>query len=358
VNACDAHLARAWLVARLSGHLDPVRAEIADVLALGEEALIDAVAGRRAPEIRRELAQFDAERARARARAAGVTTICRCDPAYPPRLRELPSAPAALHLAGDAGSLGALRDGEPVAVVGARQATAYGIEMARELAAGLAGAGVPVISGMAMGIDSAAHGGALERAGLTVTVLPSGAERPYPAGGRGLYRRLIETGAAVSELPPGTPPRNWSYPARNRIIAGLAAATIVVEAGEMSGALLTAAFAEQAGRPLGAVPGRVGSRQAEGPNALLAGGARLIRGAQDVLDLLYGAGARTVPPPRREPLTPEQDRLREAIAAGHDTAGALAGAGFTAAQSLPALAALELAGYIRRQPGGRYGVIG
>jgi DNA processing protein len=357
MSACDQHLARTWLVGRLSGHLDRVRAEIAEVLTLEDDALIDAVAGRTARVLREQWVAFSPETARAEARVAGVELICRCRDAYPARLQQLANPPAVLHVAGSSSALGVIVGSEPVAIVGARSPTPYGKEMARMLARGLAAAGVPVISGMALGIDSCAHGGALERGGLTVTVLPSGADRPYPASRRGLYGQIVSRGAAVSELPPGTAPRNWCYPARNRLIAALAVATVVVEAGERSGALLTAGIADQLGRPVGAVPGRVGTAQAHGPNALLAGGARVIRGAQDVLDLLYGAGARTLPAPPREPLDPELERLRQAIAEGHDSTGALTGAGFAPDRMLAGLAALELSGHIHRQPGGRYAVI-
>ena len=146
------------------------------------------------------------------------------------------------------------------------------------------------------------------------------------------------------------------FPARNRIIAALAAMTVVVEAGERSGALLTAGFARSLGRPVGAVPGRVTSPLSDGPNQLLADGAYVVRAPQDVLDLLFGAGARRVPAAEQPSCRRELRVLLAAIAEGEDTAGALARAGLPAERGLAALASLELAGYVRREPGGRFSV--
>jgi DNA processing protein len=145
------------------------------------------------------------------------------------------------------------------------------------------------------------------------------------------------------------------FPARNRIIAGIAATTVVVEAGERSGALLTAAFARELGRPVGAVPGRITSPGASGPHELIASGARIVRGPEDVLEVLgIGAGA---PIDSRPPLEPELRRLLSAIASGRDTTGALVHAGLAPEHGLAALASLELAGYVRREPGGRFAVL-
>lgn len=361
VRACERCLARAWLVGALSGHLDHVRGQIAEVLALGDEQLIAAVGGRRRRELERGLARFESDSARrgpAESGAeGGVERICRCDPGYPGRLCSMPSAPAVLHVAGGLDRFLALADADTVAVVGARQASSYGAEMARSLGRGLAVAGITVVSGMASGVDSAAHAGALSVAGPTAAVLPSPADRPYPRAERALYRQLIRTGAAVSELPAGVAVRRWMFPARNRIIAALAAMTVVVEAGAGSGALLTAKFAEQLGRPIGAVPGRVTTAQAVGPNRLLVEGAHVVRGAQDVLDAVFGAGARSLPSDDRPELEPEQRALLRAIANGHDTPAALSRAGIGLEQGLAALATLELSGYIRREPGGRFAVV-
>ena len=177
-------------------------------------------------------------------------------------------------------------------VVGARRASSYGREVARELARELAAAGQVVVSGLAFGIDACAHRGALEGGGLTVAVLGCGADVSYPAAHRSLWRRVGELGLVLSELPPGTGAWRWTFPARNRIMAALAGMTVVVEAAERSGSLITADLAADLGRDLGAVPGPVGSRLSAGPNHLLAGGACVVRDAQDVLDAMLGAGAR------------------------------------------------------------------
>lgn len=355
-RACERCLARAWLLARLASHLEPVRSRIAELLPLPDEQLIAAVAGDERISIRRELTRFDASAARARCREAGLDTICGCENGYPARLRDLEAPPAVLHVAGGRERLLSLVQEEPVAVVGARRASPYGLEVGRSLAFNLSRAGVTVISGMALGIDSAAHVGALSASAGTVAVLPAGAERPYPAAKRALHHKIQVNGAVVSELPPQAAAWRWMFPARNRIVAALAAMVVVVEAGERSGALLTARSARALGRPVGAVPGRVSSPQAAGPNALLAAGAHLVRGAQDVLDELYGAGTRQPEATRAAELAPELRRLLAAIADGHGTTEALAQAGVPAGQALAALAALELSGYVRREAGGRFSV--
>jgi DNA processing protein len=356
-RSCDRCLARAWLLARLAGHLERVRARIEVVLGLPDDELIAAVAGRQAWEVRRELASLSASAARDRAWAAGLQTVCGCDSAYPAALRALSSPPAVLHVAGGLDRFLALAREDPVAIVGARNASAYGLDVARSLGRGLAGAGVTVISGMALGVDSAAHGGALDTGRPTVAVLPGPADHPYPARRRALHGRILGSGAAVSELPPGAGVWRWTFPARNRIIAGLAAMTVVVEAGSRSGALLTAAHAEAAGRPVGAVPGRVTTPQAVGPNGLLARGASVVRGPQDVLDGLFGAGVRAPVPEPRDELSRELRGLLSAIGEGRDTAAALTRAGVPAEQGLAALASLELAGYVKRGAGGRFRIV-
>jgi DNA processing protein len=189
----------------------------------------------------------------------------------------------------------------------------------------------------------------------TVAVLPGPCEFPYPAGRKGLYRQILATGGCVvSELPPGSEVRRWGFPARNRIIAGLATMTVVVEAGARSGALVTAAHAASAGRPVGAVPGRVTTPQAVGSNGLLAAGATVIRDAQDVLDALFGAGAVQAVPEPRPPLSPEARTVLAAIARGRDSTAALARAGVPAERGLAVIASLELDGHVARGPGGRF----
>ena len=354
-RACDACVARSWLVGRLAGHLDNARSRIDQVLALGVDDLIEAIGGRETGRLEREFESLDVAEVRSRACAAGLETVCGCDPGYPAGLRELAAPPAMLYVAG---GLVDVLGGESVAIVGSRRASPYGLDVARSLGRGLAVSGLTVVSGMALGIDSAAHAGALEGGGATVAVLPASADRPYPAGKRWLHRRIVATGAAVSELgPTATGVRRWMFPARNRIIAALAAMTVVVEAGERSGALVTARLAAGIGRPVGAVPGRVTTPQAAGPNGLLAGGADVVRGPQDVLDHLFGAGTRAAGRARRVEAPPDLRPLLDAIAEGYETAAALARAGFGPDQGLAALAELELGGFVRRGAGGRFTVV-
>jgi DNA processing protein len=355
LRACDRCTARSWLLGRMAGHLEHERRRIDQVLELENHELIAGLGGHQEDELCDELDRLDAGAVRARAHAAGLETICVCDAGYPAALRALPAPPAVLHVAGGLPRLLGLLAREAVAIVGARRGSEYGVGMARALGRGLAASGVLVVSGMALGIDSAAHAGALEVEGPTVAVLPGSAARAYPAAKRALYRRIVIGGAAVSELGPGTSVRRWMFLARNRIIAALSAMTVVIEAGERSGSLVTARLAGELGRPVGAVPGRVTTPQAAGPNGLLATGAAVVRDAQDVLDHLFGAGVRRAGPARRQPPA-ELRGLLAAVAEGHDSASALARAGFEPEHGLAALAALELDGYIRRGVGGRFTV--
>ncbi len=351
-RACEDCLARAWLLTALAARLEPVRARIEALLVLPDDELIAAVGGEKDL-----LRRFDPDAARERAATAGLATICRCHSAYPASLCALDEPPAVLHVAGELGRFERIAGPDAVAIVGARRASPYGLEMARSLGRGVAAAGLTIVSGMALGVDSSAHAGALDAGGATVAVLPAGADRPYPAAKRQQHRLIRARGAAISELPPGSDVWRWMFPARNRVIAALAAMTVVVEAGERSGALLTAEAAGGLGRIVGAVPGRVTSPMASGPNALLAAGARVIRGPQDVLDALCGHAVKTVPAEPRAPLEPGLRRLLETIAGGSDTPAALSAAGFVGADALAALASLELAGYVRRQAGGRFTVV-
>ena len=326
-DACDRCLRRTWLLGRMAGHLDNARARIAAVLELGDQELIAALGGDLRDDLLRERESADLERLRDRCHEAAVALLCRCDPAY------------------------------PVAIVGSRASSSYGTGVARSLGASLGRAGVTVVSGMAHGVDSAAHLGALDVEAPTIALLPGPADRPYPPSRRALHRRITATGAAVSELPPGSTVRRWMFPARNRIIAALAAMTVVVEAGARSGSLVTAAFALGLGREVGAVPGQITRPQASGSNALLANGATVVRGPQDVLDALFGIGVRAAATDDRPELTEELALLLAGLADGHGASTALIRAGYEPEEGLAALASLELGGYVRREAGGRYAVL-
>ena len=199
-----------------------------------------------------------------------IETISRRHPAFPPLLAELHDPPASLFVRGEVKALS-----QPgVAVVGARSCSAYGAQVARSVARDLAAAGLVVVSGLARGVDGEAHRGALEGGGKTVAVLGGGIDRDYPRSHAELARRIVAAGAVVSEYPPGVEPAPWRFPARNRIIAGLALATVVVEARERSGALITADFALELGRDVFAVPGEITSSLSAGTNDLVRQGQR------------------------------------------------------------------------------------
>jgi DNA processing protein len=365
---CARCLRRAWLIARLAGHIENAwlaRRSLPAVLALPDAQLIAGLAGKQRARIQREYFSFDARGARATCAAAAVGALCRCDPRYPAMLAELPDAPAVLFVHRDAGQLERCLAGDAVAVVGARRASPYGLEQARGLGRGLAAAGVTVVSGMALGIDAAAHAGALEVAGPTVAVLAVGPERAYPASKQRLHEQIAATGAIVSELPPGTTVRRWGFPARNRIIAALARVTVVVEATERSGSLITAGLAGDLGRDVAAVPGLVTSPLTQGTHGLIVDGARLVRGAEDVLELLFGAAA---PAGDSQPAAGGADRgadslptdlrdLLDRIGSGRDTVAALTGGDLGLDAVLAGIAQLELRRLVRRTAGGRFVVV-
>lgn len=204
--------------------------------------------------------------------------LVRGEPGYPALLEHIPSPPELLYVLGDA----ALLSAPAVAVVGSRRPTREGVLFTETLAADLASRGVTVVSGLAYGIDAAAHRGALST-GRTVAVLASGVDVPSPGGNRELYRRILDTGAVASEFAPGTKARAWHFLQRNRIISGLALGTVVVEAAERSGALITARHATEQNRELFAVPGSPLRDTSAGPNALLKDGAALVRDCDDVV---------------------------------------------------------------------------
>ncbi len=227
--------------------------------------------------------------------------------------------------------------------------------MARAIGRGLSVAGVPVVSGMALGVDSAAHAGALEGPAPLVAVLAGGADVPYPASRRALYARIRERGCVVSELPPGYTAYRWCFVARNRLIAALSSLTVVTEAAQVSGSLTTADFAMQLGRPVGAVPGPVTSRFSCGTNALLAAGAGMIRGTRDVLDQLLGPSAVQQRTERVEAdVEPRLRPLLDAIERGSGSLAELVDDRSASDQVLQDLTELELRGLVRREFGGRY----
>lgn len=270
---------------------------------------------------------------------------------YPSCLEDLDAiagegAPAELYGRGDRALIAGLDPSRTVTIVGARQATAIGREAAAELAGSLTAAGVLVISGMAYGIDTAAHSGALAAGGPTVAVLACGPDRAYPPSARSLYRRILASGAVLSEAEPGYEPGRWDFPKRNRIMAALAAMTVVVEAKVRSGSLVTADHAGLLGRDVGAIPGPVSSPLAAGPHHLIREGAALVRGPQDVLDQVLGVGEASAT--RIGPALDDECQVAlGAVRSGASSLGAVgAEARLDPSRTAVALARLELLGYV------------
>ena len=202
------------------------------------------------------------------------------DPLYPPLLQNIHDPPLVLYVLGNVAELNCMGIG----IVGSRAATHYGKSIAEQIAKGLVRQGFTVISGMALGIDSAAHKGAVNAGGRTVAVLGCGLDIIYPYGNRGLYKEIAAAGAVVSEYPFGTPPDNFRFPARNRIISGLSLGVVVVEAANRSGSLITARHALEQGREVFAVPGRIDSAKSAGPHTLLQQGAKLVHSVNDIVE--------------------------------------------------------------------------
>lgn len=223
---------------------------------------------------------FDEKRYLQQLAAREVRWVARSDPQFPARLRAIHDPPPGLFVRGDAPL--ALLDRVSVAVVGARACSPYGVAVATSLGRELAAAGVIVVSGLARGVDGAAHRGALD-SGLTIAVLGCGIDRDYPRAHASLAAEIARHGLILSEYPPGVEPAPWRFPARNRIVAGLASATVVVEARERSGALITTDLALEEGREVFAVPGEITSQLSAGTNALLRLGATPVTCAADVL---------------------------------------------------------------------------
>jgi DNA processing protein len=278
---------------------------------------------------------------------AAVRQVARDDPAYPRWLRQIFDPPLALWLAG---TLLPEEGARAIAVVGPRAASPLALAFARALAADLASAGVTIVSGLARGVDTAAHKGALDAGGRTVAVLGSGLDRLYPKENAPLAQAIACEGAVVSEFPPGTEPHKHHFPRRNRTIAGWSRGVVVVEAGERSGALITARCALESGREVMAVPGHPSDPAYAGTNALLRDGAVLVRDASDVLAEI-GIERPDTPPaptPRDEVLS----ALRRGVPASlEELAGRVA---CPVSQLLARLTELELSGGVRRVSGGLF----
>ena len=272
------------------------------------------------------------------------------DADYPPALLEIPDPPNVLYVRGNP----ALLHKRGIGVVGSRNATPQGIQNAENFSRHLAAQGQCIISGLALGIDAAAHRGALTAEGDTVAVIGTGADRIYPARNKELALAIAERGAIVSEFPLGTPAVAYNFPRRNRIISGLARGVLVVEAALESGSLITARLAAEQGREVFAIPGSIHSPVARGCHKLIKQGAKLVETARDILDEIspFTEAAQTE---TATPLIDEEPPLL--VALGHDPCGLddlVERTGQSADQLLPELLTLELLGHIATLPGNRY----
>ena len=295
-----------------------------------------------------------ARREAARLAAVGATLVAWSDETYPPRLRQISDPPVVLAVRGTL----VAEDDLAVAVVGARRASEYGRRVAEELGRELAGAGVTVVSGLAAGIDAAAHRGALAAGGRTIAVLGTGIDRIYPSWHAGLAAEIVRRGALVTEFPCGAPPLAFHFPRRNRVISGLASGTVVVEAAEESGSLITAQHAVEQGRDVFAVPGPLGPGH-RGPHRLIREGATLVTGAEDILaglgrDLVARLAAARAAAAETTLTTDERRVLAGVGTDGGHVDEVIRRAGLPAAHALETLLALELRGLVAQLPGKRF----
>lgn len=325
---------------------------IAERLRKGERAA-DAVRGLIAAHWREEPDKLTTTYARAeaamrRAAAGGILPVTWSDAAYPAALTTIVDPPPVLWVRGVVAALSL----PSVAIVGSRAGSAYALSVAERLAADLTAAGVVVVSGLARGVDSAAHRGALANGGVTVAVLGSGVDVLYPREHAPLAADIERDGAVISELVPGTPPQQQFFPLRNRIISGLSRAVVVIEAGEKSGSLITARSALEQGRDVLAVPGNVLSGRNRGAHALLRDGARIVESADDILEEL-GMRRKAAAKPG---VSSGADPILECMTPGEpsDLDEISERSGLSTARLLPRLFELELQGAVARIGGGRF----
>jgi len=288
---------------------------------------------------------------------AGATIVPFTDRSYPARLRMIADPPPFLYVKGEFRP----DDDKAVAIVGSRSASEYGCRIARDLSHDLASLGFTVVSGMARGIDGTAHKTALEAGGRTIAVLGSGVDRAYPPEHGELYRRIVENGAVVSELPIGARPMAFNFPARNRLISGLSLGVVVVEATEKSGSLITASLALEQGREVFAVPGEAGASRSRGTHRLIRQGAKLVENVKDIVEeiapqLATGAGAVDQPPRQLAQNASEAAHkifalLQERVLQIDEV---IENSGFPPSKVSEVLLELELQGHLQQLPGKRY----
>ena len=298
---------------------------------------------------RRFLSRADPRAIRRRLDRIGARFAAPGDPDYWAPMLRLADPPVGIFVRGRALDPG----DERVAIVGSRRPTATGREVAADLARGIASAGMITVSGGALGIDAAAHRGALDAGGLTVAVLGSGIDVPHPAGNRALFARIESSGTLMSEYPPGVPAEPFRFPARNRLIAALSRGVVVVEGAAKSGTRITAEHAVELGLDVFAVPGSVTGPLAETPLALIREGATLVRGAEDLLGDLGIDAERIGRGPAPQGLSADERRVFEGLTARMLPAAAAEAAGVSPGRALSSLIDLELRGLVR-SVGGRF----
>jgi DNA processing protein len=334
---------------------DPTKAfsaapsELAAIEGLQREAIDGLVGFRQWAEVDSELRRI---------RSAGITLVRYNDSEYPERLRVIADPPPLLYVKGAF----AARDERAMAIVGSRSASDYGRRVARDLAHGLATFGFTVVSGLARGIDGMAHETALNCGGRTVAVLGSGVERAYPPEHDRLYERIAERGAVISELPIGTKPMAFNFPARNRLISGLSLGVVVVEATEKSGSLITASLAIDQGREVFAVPGEVGSSRSRGAHRLIRQGAKLVETVDDIIEEIAPQLTRQLGTAAKidvRPLPPDSNAAVQKVFAilqerSLQVDEIIEYSGLGPAEVLGILLDLELRGYLRQLPGKVY----
>lgn len=308
-------------------------------------------------QMRGVVSGIDPSAVRAALRRAGARAVFPGEREHVAALADLPDPPASLFVRGH--DLTGVLELPAVAVVGARRCSAYGREIAEAIAFAVASRAFAVVSGAALGIDAAAHRGALAAGGPTIAVLGSGIDVDHPRSNRTLIREIAERGSVVSEYPPGRPALPRQFPARNRIVASLACAVVVVEGAESSGSLITAEFALELGRDVLAVPGPVTSPLSRVPHDLIREGATLVRSAADVLDVV-GAGvgwsrgeARGESASAGLEFTADERHVLDRLAGAATVDAVAASAGLPASRTLAVLSGLELRGIVRAV-GGRY----
>lgn len=334
----------------LSAHGLPDRIFIASAATLARTISL-----KQAEQLLSHDARAEIDAALAWAGEPGNTILTLSDAAYPRKLLDAPDPPTVLYVKGRADLL----DAPAIAIVGSRNATPQGESNAEAFAAALSEAGLAIVSGLALGIDAAAHRGGLRGKGSTIAVIGTGIDRVYPARNQALAREIAEQGAIVSEFPLGTPALKENFPRRNRIISGLANGCLVVEAAERSGSLITARLAGEQGRDVFAIPGSIHSPLSKGCHKLIKQGAKLVDDARDILDELGFCAATERKSAAAAPPDTESAKLLDCLGYDSCDVDTLAlRSGLTAERLYAILLQMELDGRIASLPGGRFQRIG